>query len=292
VERLQAAHVLRPFVRGYGIRTARLGATRVYTPLPARSDCFLEMYLEDRYDIVSVATGAVHRAPRLVLVGPHTRRREDLLLGGTLRVFTIRFTAVGFRALFGIPARVVADGAHDAEAVLGREVAELAERLASVMEPSAMATIADCFLERRLAGLQRPSAAVVRATTLLERRHGAVEIARLAAAHGVSTRQLERVFLEQVGVAPKTFGRLARLSYALDLRRKDAGKEWASIALAAGFFDQSHMVRDFRALTGETPERFMALSERARQYAVRTGSHKNVAFVLSGDTAGDLTSGA
>ena len=126
---------------------------------------------------------------------------------------------------------------------------------------------------------------------MLERRHGAVEIAHLASGHGVSTRQLERAFLEQVGVAPKIFGRLARLSHALDLRRKDAREEWASIALAAGFFDQSHMVRDFRALTGETPERFMALSERARQYAGRTVSPKHVAFVLSGDTAGGLSYG-
>ena len=292
VERLRSAPALVPYVRGYGLRRATLGAGRVYTPLPARSDCFIEMYLADRYEVVTVATGALHRAPRLVLVGPHTRRREDLLLSGTLRVFNIRFTAVGFRALFGIPARVLADGAHDAEAVLGLEVGELAERLAAIGELPAMSAIANEFLEQRLGGLTRPSAAVVRAAAMLEQRHGGVEIAQLASAYGISVRQLERSFLEQVGVAPKTFGRLARLSHALDMRRKDVREDWASIALAAGFFDQSHMVRDFRALTGETPERFIALSQRARQYTGMAGSRKDVAFVLSAGATGGLVSGA
>ena len=83
---------LRPFVEAYGVREASFGLKQAYVPLPARRDCFLEFYLEGLYRIVTVATGAEHWAPRCVLVGPSTQRREDLKLSGVLQVFSIRFS--------------------------------------------------------------------------------------------------------------------------------------------------------------------------------------------------------
>jgi AraC-like DNA-binding protein len=281
VQQTKPSPLLAPYIQHFGLRDARLGKTQIYTPLPARSDCFLEIYLADQYRIVNVGSGAVHRAPRLSLVGPHTRRREDLLLSGTLRVFHIHFTPTGFRALFGIPAHLIADSAEAAEAILGPGVVELSERLADVEEFTELVTVAEGFLLSRLPHVVPavlPIGAIARA---LQRSHGAVEIGRLAAAHNLTVRHLERVFREHVGVSPKAFGRLARLSRALDLSQKSPGLEWAEIALDAGFYDQSHMVRDFRAMTGETPVGFTAL----RQNAVRIGrafaGEGNVAFVLS-----------
>ena len=128
----------------------RLGETRIYRPLPARSDCFLQLYLADQYEVVTVGSGALHRAPRFVLVGPHTYRREDLIWGGHLRCFTIRFTAVGFRSLFGVPSRLIANFAGAADAVLGSAVRELEQRLAEVAE-SALGPVADSFLMGLLA---------------------------------------------------------------------------------------------------------------------------------------------
>jgi hypothetical protein len=104
--------LLAPFVEEFSLREDRLGTMQIYNPLPAREDCFLQFYFVDRYRVVTVANGAVHRAPRCVLVGPHTRRREDLIWTGHLKLFTIRFSAVGFRALFGIPAREICDVAE------------------------------------------------------------------------------------------------------------------------------------------------------------------------------------
>ena len=73
----------------------------------------------------------------------------------------------------------------------------------------------------------------------------------------VSPRHLERLFQEQVGVSPKVFGKLLRLEHALELA--GAKSNWADIASRCGYFDQSHMVRDFRAMIKATPVEFMAL---------------------------------
>ena len=105
----------------------------------------------------------------------------------------------------------------------------------------------------------------------------------MAAGQGLSERQAERVFLEHVGLSPKLFGRLTRMNEALKLRASDEALSWADIAASAGYFDQSHMVRDFRDLNGATPAQFAELGLRARRY--RFAADGDVGFVLCGKPA-------
>jgi AraC-like DNA-binding protein len=72
----------------------------------------------------------------------------------------------------------------------------------------------------------------------------------LAAAVGLSQRQLRRRFAVAVGLSPKAYGRVVRLHAALRL----AGTVgWAEIAQRCGFYDQSHMIAEFRVATGLAP---------------------------------------
>jgi len=63
--------------------------------------------------------------------------------------------------------------------------------------------------------------------------------------------QLERLFRERVGVTPKVYARLLRFEASLSLARR--GARWAEVAAGAGFADQSHLVREYRALAGTSP---------------------------------------
>jgi AraC-like DNA-binding protein len=74
---------------------------------------------------------------------------------------------------------------------------------------------------------------------------------------GVSERHLRRVFRETVGMSPKAFTRLARFQRALGAARKDARLSWASIAAAAGYYDQAHLIAEFRAIAGVTPRELL-----------------------------------
>ena len=280
VRQWKAGAALRPFVEAYSQRVAALGTVEHYHALPARSDCFLEFYFADRYRLLNADTGAVHRAPRCVLVGPHSRRREDLLLSGRLDNFTIRFSPVGFRAIFGIPARMVRDFAGHADGVLGAEIGGLQEELAEASGEERV-RVAETFLLERLHRCSRVSHAALigRMAQAVKGAHGAVAVASLAQQSGLSTRQVERMFQEHVGLAPKTFGRLARIARAVKLG--DSGGDWATIAMDAGYFDQSHMAREFRELIGETPAAFAALRKRAA--ATKIVDDTDVAFVLSGE---------
>jgi AraC-like DNA-binding protein len=57
-------------------------------------------------------------------------------------------------------------------------------------------------------------------------------------------------------MTPKTFSRVRRFERAVARARgSTATPDWASVAIECGYFDQSHMIRDFVALSGLTPHR-------------------------------------
>ena len=81
----------------------------------------------------------------------------------------------------------------------------------------------------------------------------------LASANGLSTRQLRRVCGERAGVPPKFLARILRFRKAIERIRSMCGihPDWARFALEYGYFDQAHMIREFREFSGFTPGRYL-----------------------------------
>lgn len=79
-------------------------------------------------------------------------------------------------------------------------------------------------------------------------------IEALAAELHASQRNLRRVFHEVVGMTPKAYARIVRFQHALRAARETRAQlDWSEIASRTGYYDQSHLIADFRALTGSTP---------------------------------------
>ena len=88
----------------------------------------------------------------------------------------------------------------------------------------------------------------------------------MAGRAGLSLRQFERRFVQQVGISPKRFARIARFEAALDRMARSPQGSWTEIAHRFGYYYQMHMVHDFSRFTGEPPTRtlqhFEAVFER------------------------------
>jgi AraC-like DNA-binding protein len=80
----------------------------------------------------------------------------------------------------------------------------------------------------------------------------------IAAEVGASERQLRRTVSAVLGFSPKRLLRILRFQRAVELCRSGGRTDWATIAQAAGYFDQSHLTADFRTLAGTTPSRYLA----------------------------------
>lgn len=87
---------------------------------------------------------------------------------------------------------------------------------------------------------------------------GRVRLDDLARFAGLSQRHLRRVFLEQTGVSPKLFCRVVRFRSLVSRLSTGAEADWADLALDYGYYDQSHLVNEFRELSGLTPTGYLA----------------------------------
>jgi AraC-like DNA-binding protein len=246
---------LRDYVRSFQQREAQPGAATIIYPITARPDQILEFYFEQRYIVHSYESGVRDLAPRAVIVGPCTHHGADLVLSGRFDVFTIHFQPAGFHQLFGVPMPAITDRAFDARSVLGRVVAELEQKLAEVADFAERTRIATEFLlghANRASSLD--AVAKVANEFLIEK--GALRIADAAEHAGLSVRQFERVFCEEVGIPPKLYARVVRFHAALAAKQEMADRRWTDVAYELGYCDQMHMIRDFRNFSGENPTRF------------------------------------
>ncbi len=76
---------------------------------------------------------------------------------------------------------------------------------------------------------------------------------------GWSRRHVTARFKRQLGISPKAFARLLRFEHAGSLLTAlPPGKTLADVAIEAGYYDQSHLTRDFAALAGMTPGAYAA----------------------------------
>ncbi|MFD5143039.1 helix-turn-helix domain-containing protein [Streptomyces sp. NPDC058401] len=116
--------------------------------------------------------------------------------------------------------------------------------------------VLDAVLGRSLLLGSGPAPRVVDAWSRLSRSAGTVPIPELARAVGWCQSQLQRRFLEQIGVTPKTAARILRLERAMRLLSE--GRPAAAVAIAGGYYDQAHLSREMKAMTGHPPRSFQS----------------------------------
>ena len=75
---------------------------------------------------------------------------------------------------------------------------------------------------------------------------------------GVSERHMRRAFAEVVGLSPKALFKLLRFDRALEAAKNRRDVSWSDIAVGAGYYDQAHLIADFRSIAGATPREFLA----------------------------------
>jgi len=255
VELLPSPH-LREYVRAFHFTEIHLGAETLFKPLTARPEQMLQFSLRRRFTVIDHRTGEREIAPDVVVVGRRTRRNLDLQATGELAILTVHFQPTGFYRLFHMPLTEITDLSPDAADVIGPGIRKIHDQVVESKSLGAMVRVVERFLQVQI-DASRPSHPVQDAATALLRRRDTGALTGLAAQNLLSLRQLERAFLEQVGVGPKRFSSIARFAAALQGKTDHPERTWAEVAAAAGYFDQTHLIRDCRAFGNDTPTSLM-----------------------------------
>jgi AraC-like DNA-binding protein len=264
---------LRPFSQFY-IQLERSRRDALVTlPIPARASPMIEFVFGDRFKFRYWGSSDEATVPAASLVGMLTRPHATLLHQGTFQSFIIMFQVHGLTDLFGVPSSEVTNHTYDADAVLGKPVRELAQRLGNCETFQQRGSVANHFFAERLKHAQALDRMAVAADRILNS-SGNLSSAELAGQAGIGVRQFQREFSARFGASPKLFSRMVRFQNALDTKARSSTKSWTDVAHELGYYDQMHMVHEFKEFTGESPTETLCQLEllfRAQIDAVRAG---------------------
>jgi AraC-like DNA-binding protein len=160
--------------------------------------------------------------------------------------------------LLGVPADELAGHTVPWDDIVSKAHRDLPEQLAAAADDTARVGL----VLNTLGAMYQPSdpgsrRLVAHATSHLRAHAGGMSVRALAAAMNLSERRLQQVFASQLGLAPSVWRRLQRLHGTLRLLRAAEAPQSAELALRAGYYDQSHLINEFRALCGLTPRQFL-----------------------------------
>lgn len=217
--------------------------------------------------------GIMQESAEGLLIGPHDRPIINEPAGETHAVGIVT-TPVGAQASLGVhPARH--RGRVDKLLSAWPAARGLRTRLLAANDPDAM-------LDEVMDQLQADLDLSVAAFDRCERGVAALEadptrpVPAVAGELGVSTSQLGRDFDRLVGMSPRVLARLLRVRRLLEDIEPDASVDWSTRAAALGWYDQSHLIRDFRRHTGVTPTAYL---EAQRTYERSEGATKTAGFI-------------
>ena len=192
------------------------------------------------------------RAGEPVICGPHSSYFE-LDTSVAVSVMGVHFRPGGAAAFLGAPAGEFANRHLSLGDVWGSRSNGLRDRLVDASSESARFAMLEEALLSRIRRPLLPHPVVAHAVMQLTSEPSIIRIANLRADAGYSPKRFIDLFRDSVGLTPKLFSRILRFQAVLGQLSSGQRVEWAAVAADGGFYDQSHLNREFQAFAGVTP---------------------------------------
>lgn len=195
-------------------------------------------------EVIKSYTSAYFVGPKLV--------NEKIDFGNERHVIGIIFKPGVLQRFLGIPGKELINIDADAECIFGKRINETKLRVREAKSDKEIYEIIEQFLLKTVRNVKDFSAFDVAMQTLVARM-GNLTVDQLAKLTHKSPRQLERMSLELLGMPPKLFARLTRFGFAFSLKEMRHNLSWGQIATTVGYYDQMHLIKDFKLFMGYAP---------------------------------------
>ena len=193
--------------------------------------------------------------PRVCVLGPSTRARP-VTPGGTVRAVGVGLDPNLAPELLGVRAANLVDRVMPLAAFWG------VSRVHALTASMSRLSLEECALllheevERRLGRARNLRGLERTLTDLIKQERGRISVEELTQQHGVNRQLIARRFRDTVGLSPKLFARITRFQQLVQALLATDVSQWASMATSAGYYDQAHMINEFRNFAGAPPTAF------------------------------------
>jgi len=190
----------------------------------------------------------------------------------------VRFKPGGFSKAFGIHPSETRNTLFDCEDIFGSEARVVEDMMDNAKSLKERIKIMNSFFMKKLKcipGTRRGAAVVDVAIELIKNRRGRVRVRNLARALEVPKRSLEWKFLNYVGFSPKEYIRIIRFKEALRNLLHKTVVDWNQLLESYDYYDQSHLIHEFKAATMLSPDMFR------RQHGTAFVKYSNILCFLN-----------
>jgi AraC-like DNA-binding protein len=236
---------------------------------------FIEHYWIVRYNVnpATPHTQTVLSYPNVHLAFEHDDQGRRALLYGILkrpfvrelrgegRVLGVKFRAGGFYPFWRRDVALLTGSTVEASAVFGPEAERWKHAVLDAGDDAAMARQAETVLLSRRPERDAQAELAARIVQEVMDDREIIRVEQISERTGLSIRQLQRLFRKYVGIAPKWVIKRFRLQETAQRLERDETVEWAELALQLGYFDQAHLIKDFKSVLGLSPSAYRKMSD-------------------------------
>ena len=184
---------------------------------------------------------------------------KDLYLVHEASLIIVVFQPDGINKLLGISANEVRDKIISTEDMFGLPGLMLYENLFDQLNPEDKLDLLNTFFLKLTPKHSLSNQTLIQSSlNFIIKNRGTITIKQLVKHTGYTERHIERVFSESIGISPKKFGNIVKLhSFLKLLKDKSVQNNITAFCYEAGYFDQSHLIKEFRKYTGITPTQYL-----------------------------------
>lgn len=211
--------------------------------------------------VVDAATGRVQPYRRAWVSGARQRSILVETAAHGYDLVGVHFRPGGAYPFLGLPQAELQDRVVELDDLWGNTVEAMREEMAEARSPERIFPAVERMLLRRAGNALRVDPVVAAAIESLARAGPGHSIAGVARELGIAHRRLIATFDRAVGLKPKALQRVLRFQRVIRAEAARPALDWAPLATECGYFDQAHLIRDFRIFAGMTPEAYRARRE-------------------------------
>ena len=180
----------------------------------------------------------------------------DLIISGTIKLFSVVFEPYGISRFFNISASELFNQTIPLRFILGTQLDALEDKIFESKSLANKIVLIENFFSKLLSEDLNYSLPRILNSVQEISANNNLGVTHLASNANLSRKQYERNFANTVGISPKQFMRVIRFQRALYIRQNNLVVNLTQLAYDAGYYDQSHMVSEFKLLSGYSPKQY------------------------------------
>ncbi|MCE5226116.1 MAG: helix-turn-helix domain-containing protein [Porphyromonadaceae bacterium] len=249
---IQPSLLLTPYVKQYWFLKTDIASQPQQRIIPHGSICLIFHKGSNLYSL------SKHELQPMAFISGQSTGYSDLLQTGTVDMISVTFQPHGAKAFFSMPMTEIQEATISISEINDPDLNELQDRLINLHDNALCTRLIESFLINRLCVTkvynQQRMSDVIQSIN-----NGQMDIEKLANTSCLSYKQFKRIFAEYIGANPKDFLRIIRFQKALYTLQIRPQTNLTQLAFECGYYDQPHLIKEFKSFSGFTPGEYIAV---------------------------------